>query len=389
MNKTMNNFTYYNPTKIIFGENVIPQIAKEIPTNARILITYGGGSIKENGVYDQVMTALKGFSVFEFGGIEPNPQYVTLMKAVEICRKKNIEFLLSVGGGSVLDGTKFIAAAAHFRGEPWDILEKQAKVTDVIPLGAVLTLPATGSEMNAFAVISRKETGQKLAFGAPPLTNPKFSVLDPGFTRSLSRRQRGNGVVDAFVHVTEQYMTYPQNAPLQDRYAEAILKTLIEEGPAYVNDPENMTAAKNVMWSATMALNGLIVTGLIPDWATHSIGHELTALHNIDHAHTLAIVWPGMMRVMSQAKKEKLLQFSERVWSITEGDESERIASAITKTEAFFNSLGVPTRLTDYQLDKSTIDKVVENLKRNGFTALGERKMITPEKVESILLDRL
>lgn len=385
----MNNFTYYNPTKIIFGENVIPQIAKEIPIKAKILITYGGGSIKENGVYDQVMTALKGFSVFEFGGIEPNPQYLTLMKAVEICRKENIEFLLSVGGGSVLDGTKFIAAAAHFRGEPWDIPEKQAKVTDVIPLGAVLTLPATGSEMNAFAVISRKETGQKLAFGAPPLTNPKFSVLDPGFTRSLSRRQRGNGVVDAFVHVTEQYMTYPQNAPLQDRYAEAILKTLIEEGPAYVNDPENMTAAKNVMWSATMALNGLIVTGLIPDWATHSIGHELTALHNIDHARTLAIVWPGMMRVMSQAKKEKLLQFSERVWNITKGDENESIAIAITKTEAFFNSLGVPTRLTDYQLDKSTIDNVVENLKRNGFTALGERKMVTPEKVESILLDRL
>jgi len=384
----MNNFTYYNPTKIIFGENVIPQIAKEIPIKAKILITYGGGSIKENGVYDQVMTALKGFSVFEFGGIEPNPQYLTLMKAVEICRKENIEFLLSVGGGSVLDGTKFIAAAAHFSGEPWNILEKQAKVTDVIPLGAVLTLPATGSEMNAFAVISRKETGQKLAFGAPPLTNPKFSVLDPGFTRSLSRRQRGNGVVDAFVHVTEQYMTFPQNAPLQDRYAESILKTLIEEGNAYVNDPENMTAAKNVMWSATMALNGLIVTGLIPDWATHSIGHELTALHNIDHARTLAIVWPGMMRVMSQAKNEKLLQFAKRVWNVTEGEENERITRAIAKTESFFNSLGVPTRLTDYQLDKTTIDKVVENLKRNGFTALGERKLVTPEKVEAILQDR-
>lgn len=385
----MNNFTYYNPTKIIFGENVIPQISKEIPLKAKILITYGGGSIKENGIYDQVMTALKGFSVFEFGGIEANPQFSTLMKAVEICRKESIDFLLSVGGGSVLDGTKFISAAAHFSGDPWDILEKQAKVSNVIPLGAVLTLPATGSEMNAFAVISRKETGQKLAFGAPPLTNPVFSLLDPGFTRSLSRRQRGNGVVDAFIHVTEQYMTFPQDAPLQDRYAEAILKTLIEEGPAYVNDPENMTAAKNVMWSATMALNGLIVTGLISDWSTHSIGHELTALHNIDHARTLAIVWPGMMRVMSQVKKEKLLQFAGRVWNITEGDENERIAGAIAKTEAFFNSLGVHTKFADYQLDKTTITKVVENLKRNGFTALGERKLVTPEKVEAILLDRL
>lgn len=385
----MNNFNYYNPTKIIFGENTIASIATEIPKDARVLITYGGGSIKKNGIYDQVITALKGFTVFEFGGIEPNPQYSTLMKAVEICRKEKVDFLLPVGGGSVLDGTKFIAAAVSFEGEPWDILEKGAKIKSVISFGAILTLPATGSEMNAFAVISRKETGKKLAFGFPPFTNPRFSVLDPDSTRSLSRRQRGNGVVDAFVHVTEQYLTYPQNAPLQDRYAEAVLKTLIEEGPAYLNDPGNMVVAKNVMWSATMALNGLLSCGVMPDWATHSIGHELTALHGIDHARTLAIVWPGMMRVMMPEKKEKLLQFAERVWSITDGSDAERIGKAIAKTEDFFNSLEVPAKLADYQLDKTVIEKVVANLTANGFTTLGEKRLVTLEKVREILNDRL
>lgn len=385
----MNNFNYYNPTKIIFGENTIASITTEIPKNARVLITYGGGSIKNNGVYDQVMAALKGFTVFEFGGIEPNPQYSTLMKAVEVCRKEKIDFLLPVGGGSVLDGTKLIAAAVSFEGEPWDLLEKGAKVKSVIPFGAVLTLPATGSEMNAFGVISRKEIGKKLAFGAPPYTYPKFSVLDPMVTRSLSRRQRGNGVVDAFVHVTEQYLTYPQNAPLQDRYAESVLKTLIEEGPAYLNDPENMVVAKNVMWSATMALNGLLSCGVMPDWATHSIGHELTALHGIDHARTLAIVWPGMMRVMMPEKKEKLLQFAERVWNITGGSDAERIEKAIAKTEVFFNSLEVPTKLADYHLDKTVIEKVVANLTANGFTTLGEKRLVTLEKVREILSNRL
>ncbi|MBE0639090.1 MAG: iron-containing alcohol dehydrogenase [Bacteroidales bacterium] len=385
----MNNFTYYNPTKIIFGENTIAKITTEIPHHARILITYGGGSIKQNGIHKQVVSALKGFTFFEFGGIEPNPQYSTLMKAVEMCRKEKIDFLLPVGGGSVLDGTKFIAAAASFEGEPWDILEKGAKVESVIPFGAILTLPATGSEMNAFAVISRKEIGKKLAFGVPPLTNPRFSVLDPNFTRSLSRRQRGNGVVDAFVHVTEQYLTYPQNAPLQDRYAESVLKTLIEQGPAYLNHPEDMETASNVMWSATMALNGLLSCGVIPDWATHSIGHELTALHGIDHARTLAIVWPGMMRVMMPEKKVKLLQFAERVWNITEGSDANRIGNAISATEAFFNSLDVPTKLSDYQLDKTVVEKVIENLTANGFTALGEKKLVTPEKVREILIGRL
>ncbi len=385
----MNNFTYHNPTKIIFGEGTIATINHEIPKDARILMTYGGGSIKENGIYEQVKTALKGFTLFEFGGIEANPQYSTLMKAVELCRTENISYILAVGGGSVLDGSKFIASTVFFEGEAWDILEKNAKTSKFVPLAAVLTLPATGSEMNGFAVISRKETGQKLAFGRPPFTNPKFSMLDPAVTKTLSPRQRGNGVVDAFIHTTEQYMTFPSNSPVQDRYAEALLKTLIEVGPVYFTEPENMEAAKNLMWAATMALNGIISCGVPVDWATHSIGHELTVLQGIDHGRTLAIVWPGMMRVMRDTKREKLLQFACRVWGITDGTDDEKIDTAIAKTEEFFHSVGVPTRLSDYQLGKEVIGKVVENLKKNGFTALGEKRLVTPEKVEEILLDRL
>jgi NADP-dependent alcohol dehydrogenase len=276
-----------------------------------------------------------------------------------------------------------------FEGEPWDILEKNATTSKFVPLAAVLTLPATGSEMNGFAVISRKETGQKLAFGRPPFTNPIFSVLDPAVTKTLSPPQRGNGVVDAFIHTTEQYMTFPSNSPVQDRYAEALLKTLIEVGPEYFANPENMEAAKNLMWAATMALNGIISCGVPVDWATHSIGHELTVLHGIDHGRTLAIVWPGMMRVMRETKHEKLLQYACRVWGITVGTDDEKIDAAISKTEVFFHSVGVPTRLSDYQLGKETIGKVIENLKKNGFTALGEKRLVTPDKVEEILLDRL
>jgi len=385
----MNNFTYYNPVKILFGEGTIASIKNEIPTDAKVMMAYGGGSIKKNGVYDQVIDALKDHKVIEFGGIEANPQYSTLMKAVELCRNEKIDFILSVGGGSVLDGCKFIAAAVNFEGEPWDILEKNANVTEALPFGAVLTLPATGSEMNAFAVVSRKETGQKLAFGCPPLTYPQFSVLDPATTKSLSERQRGNGVVDAFVHVTEQYLTYPQNSPVQDRFAESLLKTLIEYGADYVADPNDADAASTVMWSATMALNGIISVGLTNDWATHGIGHELTALHGIDHARTLAIVWPGMMRVMKQEKKEKLLQFANRVWGINEGTKDEIIEKAIVATEKFFNSVGLSSRLSDYNVGPEVISKVIENLEKNGSTKLGEKGLVTLDKVEEILMGRV
>lgn len=385
----MNSFIYYNPTKIIFGENVLPKITAEIPGDARVLMTYGGGSIKQNGIYDQVLSVLKDYRLTEFAGIEPNPEYSTLMKAVNICREEKIDFLLAVGGGSVLDGTKFISAAVYYPGDPWDLLEKGAKVSRAVPFGTVLTLPATGSEMNPFAVISRRETGQKLAFGLPPHTYPRFSVLDPSYSRTLPQRQRANGIVDAFVHVTEQYLTYPQDAPLHDRFAESILKTLIELGPQYVEDPENITVAKNVWWCTTMALNGIISAGLIADWATHSIGHEITAFYGVDHARTLAIVWPGMMKVMKNEKRQKLLQYAARVWEIHEGDDESLILKAIEKTESFFHSIGVPTRLSDYQIGPIVIEQVVSNLRRNKYTALGEKKLVTPEKVREILSDRL
>lgn len=385
----MNNFIYFNPTKIIFGEKSIIRIAKEIPAGSKVLVTYGGGSIKKNGIYNQVMDALDGFQVLEFGGIEPNPQYSTLMKAVEICRNQKIDFILAVGGGSVLDGAKFIAAATPFDGEPWDFFDKQAKVKAALPFGAVLTLPATGSEMNPFSVISRMETGQKLPFGAAPFTSPKFSVLDPEFTRTLPQSQRSNGVVDAFIHVTEQYLTFPQNALIQDRYAEAILLTLIELGRQYAEHPDDLETAKNLMWAATMALNGLLACGVVTDWATHRIGHELTALHGIDHARTLAIIWPGLMRTIMPEKQEKLLQFAQRVWNINTGNDTETIEQAISKTEQFFNQIGIPTKLSDYGLNETVIDKVVENLKKNGQVGLGENKSVTPEKVAEILKSRL
>ncbi len=379
----MQNFVFQNPVKILFGRGQIAAIAGEIPAQARILITYGGGSIKRNGVYPQVTAALEGRPFSEFGGIKPNPSYETLMRAVQTVRSERIDFLLAVGGGSVLDGTKFIAAAAPFQGDPWDMLAKQAKVEAALPLGAVLTLPATGSEMNTFAVISRSQTREKLAFGSPRLY-PRFAVLDPETTLSLPRRQISNGIVDAFIHVLEQYLTYPAGAPLQDRMAEAILLTLIEEGPKTLADPADYDARANLMWCATMALNGLIAVGVPQDWATHMIGHEITALHGLDHAQTLAVVLPGVMRVCG-GKRDKILQYGERVWGIREGGVEDRLARAIERTREFFEAVGVRTRLADYGIGADTIPLVAEQLEKHGMAALGERGDVTAAKVREIL----
>jgi NADP-dependent alcohol dehydrogenase len=380
----MQNFEYQNPVKILFGKGQIAAIGKEIPAEARILLTYGGGSIKKNGVYDQVRAALAGRKVEEFGGIEPNPRYETLMRAVEKVRAGNIDFLLAVGGGSALDGTKFIAVAAPFAGEPWDIVSKGAPVKSGIPLGCVLTLPATGSEMNSFSVVTKWATREKLAFGNP-LLYPRFSVLDPETTFSLPARQVSNGIVDAFVHTLEQYMTYPVNSPLQDRMAEAILVTLIEEGPKTLAQPQDYEARANFMWAATMALNGLIAVGVPQDWATHMIGHEITALHGLDHAQTLAIVSPSLLTVKSDTKREKLLQFAERVWGIREGTAEARIAAGIERMRRFFEQVGVPTRLSAYGVGPETAAVVAGRLQKRGWTALGEGKDITPAVVERIL----
>lgn len=373
----MQNFTLHTPTKVLFGTGQIAQLSKEIPADAHILITYGGGSIKQNGVLDQVHQALKGFNFLEFGGIEPNPTYETLMKAVALCRAEKIDFLLAVGGGSVLDGTKFIAAAVNYPQEPWHILQTTGSdIKEALPMGSVLTLPATGSEANNGAVISRRETGDKQHFFSP-FVQPLFAVLDPVVTYTLPPRQVANGVVDAFIHTIEQYLTYPVDAKVQDRFAEGLLLTLIEEGPKALAEPENYNVRANIMWSATMALNGLIGAGVPQDWATHMLGHELTARHGLDHAQTLAVVLPALLVAKKQQKRAKLLQYAERVWGLHDGSEDQRIDAAIEATRHFFESMGVATRLSAYKLDGSSIPDLIKKLEEHGMTQLGEHSDIT------------
>ncbi|MCL1821240.1 MAG: iron-containing alcohol dehydrogenase [Prolixibacteraceae bacterium] len=385
----MYNFEYQNPVKIIFGKGQIFKLAREISVDSKILVTYGGGSIFKNGVYDQVSLALDGFSWMEFGGIESNPTYETCMEAVAVVKREKIDFLLAVGGGSVLDATKFIAAGALYDGDPWDFLQYryQINVEKALPLGAVLTIPATGSEMNGNSVISKKITSEKLAFDSKYVM-PTFSVLDPETVFSLPDRQVANGIVDAFVHVMEQYLTFPVDSPVQNRQAEGVLHTLIEEGPKVMANREDYDAAANFMWSATMALNGLMAVGVPQDWATHGIGHELTAFHGIDHARTLAVVLPGVMDVRRNQKEAKILQYGERVWNIKSGDTQHRIDEAIKKTVDFFESLGVPTHLHDYNVTEETIDKIEERFNRRG-TKLGEGKDIDGAVVRTILKSRM
>lgn len=379
----MQNFVFHNPVKLVFGKGSIAKLSELVPASARVLLAFGGGSIKANGVYEQVKTALGEREVVEFGGIEPNPRYETLMKAVELVRDECVTFLLAVGGGSVLDGVKFIAAAARFEGsDAWDILARGAAVEDALPLGDVLTLPATGSEMNCFSVVSRDETKEKLAFGSPAVY-PVFSILDPETTFSLPPRQVANGLVDAFAHVMEQYMTYPANAPLQDRLAEAVLKTLIEIAPSAAAEPPSYAARADLMWSATMALNGIIGVGVPQDWATHDIGHELTALYGLDHGQTLAVVMPAMFRHEVAAKRAKLLQYAERIWDLRVVSEDERIAAAIDRTEGFFRSLGVKTRLSEYGITGAG-PEVAARLGSRG-AKLGEHGSIGATEVAEIL----
>jgi len=385
----MKNFTFYNPTKILFGKERIKDIAMEIPKGSRVLITYGGGSVKRNGVLDEVKEALQGYDLTEFGGIEPNPTYETLMRCVEIVRKNKIDFLLAVGGGSVIDGTKFIAAATLYEGEPWEIVKKYGTIIKLaLPFGTVLTLPAAGSEMNNGAVITHRALNAKLPFSHTMLF-PRFSVLDPTKTYTLPPGQIGNGVVDTFVHVIEQYLTYPVNGKLQDRFAEGLLLTLIEDGPKALLQPENYDVRANLMWCATLGLNGLISAGVPQDWSTHMIGHELTALTGLDHAKTLAVVLPVMMKMRSQDKKEKILQYAERVWGITTGDDEARIDTAIKRTREFFESMQVATRLCAYNIGADIIPAVVEQLKAHGMISLGEKRDVTPELAEAILKECL
>jgi NADP-dependent alcohol dehydrogenase len=384
----MNSFEYRNPTKILFGKGKIQKLKDNIPANATILFAYGGGSIKKNGIYSQAMAELGEYKVIEFSGIEANPKYETLMNAVELGRKEKIDFILAVGGGSVLDAAKFIALAIPYEGgDPWEILVNRtaAKQKIAIPIGAILTLPATGSEMNGNSVISRESSREKLSFGSP-LVFPSFSILDPTVVSSLPKIQIANGVIDAFSHVLEQYMTYPADAPIQDNFAEGIMRTLVEIGPKILDNPSDEISAGNFMWSCTMALNGLIAQGVPTDWATHMIGHELTALYGIDHAQTLAIIGPNLYRVMFANKKEKLAQYAERVWDIREGTLEEKATAGIEKTAGFFQSLGIKTKLSEYTADyKQTAGIIQERFTNRNWLALGENGIVTIEKVKEIV----
>jgi NADP-dependent alcohol dehydrogenase len=376
-------FKFENTTRIHFGQGQIKKISRDIPQDRKVLMIYGRGSIKNNGVYDQVVEALEGYQWGEFNGIEPNPQYDTLMKAVRKIKSEGFDFLLAVGGGSVIDGTKFISAASRYnQGDPWDILDEESKVEDAIPLGCVLTLPATGSESNSGAVISRGTS--KLVFRSP-LVQPKFAILDPVVTLSLSERQIANGIADAFVHVIEQYLTYPVNAKVQDRFAEGLLMTLMEEGLNIKEAPEDIEVRANIMWAATLALNGLIGAGVPEDWSTHLIGHELTALYGIDHARSLTIILPAVMKQRREEKRAKLLQYAERVFNITEENEEKRIDEAIERTVKFFEELALPTSLGDVDLGAEVVEPVLANLKKHDRVDMGEHGDINLDECRLIL----
>ncbi|AXB55710.1 iron-containing alcohol dehydrogenase [Flavobacterium fluviale] len=381
----MLNFELYNPTNLIFGKGQIAKLSTLVPKDAKILLAYGGGSIFKNGIYDQVINNLKGFEIVEFGGIEPNPHFETLMKAVDVIKAEKIDFILAVGGGSVIDGVKFISAAVNFEGNPIDILQKRILIKEnAMPFGTVLTLPATGSEMNSGYVVTIEATQEKLSSGGSALF-PKFSICDPNVIASLPKRQIQNGVVDAYTHVMEQYLTYPHEGFLQDRIAEGILQTLIEVGPGVVENPTDYTLASNFMWSCTMALNGLIQKGVPSDWATHMIGHELTALYGIDHARTLAIIGPSLYNVMFETKKAKLAQYGRRIFNLSGSDE-EVAKEAINKTVDFFHSMGMDTKLSQYTEDYSnTAEFIVNRFDERGWKGLGENQLVTLDKVKSIV----
>lgn len=385
----MQNFEFYNPTKIVFGTETIARLADLVPSDARVMILYGGASARENGTLDEVRTALGARCIREFGGIEPNPTYETLLRAVAQIRAEKLDYLLAVGGGSVIDGTKFVAAAVNFPGDPWGILlEAGQNIESALPFGAVLTLPATGSEMNNGSVITRQETQAKLPFRSRHVF-PQFSILDPSKTYTLPPRQIANGVVDAFVHTVEQYLTYPVGGMAQDRFAEGLLQTLIEVGPQALATPEDAAVRANLMWVATLALNGLIGAGVPQDWSTHMIGHELTAAYGIDHARTLAIVLPAMLNERREQKHAKLLQYGQRVWGIDSGSDEQRVTATIEATRDFFERMGLPTHLSAYDLGHDAIDLVISQLTAHGMTQLSEHADVTPEVSRRVLMAAL
>lgn len=381
----MNNFSFASPTRLVFGKGSIAELNTLVGPSQKVMLTYGGGSIKRNGVHAQVVEALAGRQLVEFGGIQPNPVYETLLEAVQLARRERVDLLLAVGGGSVLDGTKFIAAAVCYEGaDPWDLLAQGAPVEMALPVGTVLTLPATGSETNCYAVISRGSTHEKCALYSERV-QPRFAVLDPMTTMSLPEKQTRNGIVDAWVHVLEQYLTFPAQTPLQDRQAEAILSTLLEEGPKVLAQPNDYDARANVMWCATQALSGLIGCGVPQDWSTHLIGHELTAFYGLDHAESLAVVLPVLWRHQKAAKAAKLEQYARRVWNFGDSSAAAAVEAAIARTADFFQSLGMKLRLADFGIDPADAAAKVRDRFAQRGTVLGEHGDLTPERVAAIL----
>ncbi len=382
----MQNFEFYGPTRVVFGKDTIKELSRLIPRDRKILMTYGGGSIKKNGVYDQVKKALEGYDLLEFGGIEPNPKYETLAKAVEIVKKEGVNFLLAVGGGSVLDGTKFIALASKYDGDDaYDAIMIRAEhPASAIELADVITLPATGSEMNNGGVISRISTSEKLAFHNPNVF-PKFSVIDPTVTFSLPERQTINGVVDTFVHTMEFNCTYDVNSPLQDIWAMGILRTLISEAPKALANPKDYDARANLFWCATCGLNYWISCGVPQDWSTHMIGHELTAFYGIDHGQSLAIVQPRLLRNQKVAKSYKLAKIAREVFGINESVDLKAADMAIDKIEEFYNSIGMKTRLADYGINPEEAAEKIRDRFRERNVAFGEKGAITADVAYEIV----
>ncbi|MFA5713814.1 MAG: iron-containing alcohol dehydrogenase [Bacteroidales bacterium] len=378
----MDNFTLYNPTKLIFGKDTIPSLREEIPQDSRVLALFGGGSVKKNGVFEQVTQALSNHTCHHFWGVEPNPSVETLRNAIELGREKGCNFILAVGGGSVIDGAKLVAAAIPYSGDPWDlVLKRNYTHSETLPLGCVLTLPATGSEMNRGAVITNKATKEKFAFYSH---TPKFSILDPQSCYTLSHYQKACGLADTFVHVLEQYLTTPGQSPLMDRWAEGILLTLLEIAPKVMEEGENYQEMASFMLSATMGLNGFIALGVSQDWTTHMIGHELSALHNLTHAHTLAIVLPGTLRVLREEKGDKIVQMAKRVFSIDGGDRDRVIESTIEEIEQFFISLGFKIRLSQSGVPIETIYEIERRFESRGVK-LGENRAVDSTIVRKIL----
>lgn len=382
----MNNFELHNPTRIYFGRDQILKLKSLIPKNANILFIYGQNSIKTHGIYSKIVDQLKPFKVMEFPNVEPNPSVEHLSKAINICKENDINFLICAGGGSVIDATKFISIATHSTqsNDPWYMITKKLPISKAIPFGTILTLPATGSEMNCASVISKKSTKEKIGFIRSEMY-PQFSILDPSYTFSLSSEQTANGIIDSFVHVLEQYLTYPVNSPIQDRFAEGILLTLIEEGPKALEFPTEYDIRANIMWSSTVALNGWISPGVPQDWTTHMVGHQLTALFNIPHAQTLAILLPSVMEYQKTKKRDKIIQFAQRVWSLKNNDENLLVDMCISKTRHFFESLGIKTRLSKYGIQRNQLPLVLDALKKQGLVYLGEHQDIRLEDSQKIL----